>query len=45
MPRCASWADLVHDDAERGAIFAIALLAGDVDPEFLKKPVPPDKQE
>lgn len=38
--RRSSWAGLVDDENESGSLFAIALLGGDVDPEFAKKPLP-----
>jgi uncharacterized protein len=43
--RRSSWAGLVHDENESGSLFAIALLGGDVDPEFVKKPLPAERQE
>lgn len=43
--RRASWAELVQDDNESGSLFAIALLGGDVDPEFASKPMPAEHQE
>jgi uncharacterized protein len=43
--RRSSWAGLVHDENESGSLFAIALLGGDVDPEFVKKPLPAECQE
>ena len=36
--RRSSWAPLIQDDDNGGAIFAIALLAGEVDEEFLDRP-------
>lgn len=43
--RRSSWAGLVQDEKESGSLFAIALLGGDVDPEFAKKPLPAEQQE
>jgi uncharacterized protein len=43
--RRSSWAALVQDESEAGSLFAIALLAGEVDAEFPKQPLPPEKQE
>jgi uncharacterized protein len=43
--RRASWAELINDEAEAGAIVPIALLAGDVDAEWLKRPWSTKDQE
>lgn len=43
--RRSSWSGLVQDEKENGSLFAIALLGGDVDPEFVKKPLPAEQQE
>ena len=43
--RRGSWAALVHDESESGSLFAIALLGGDVDPEFARRPLPAEQKE
>jgi len=43
--RRSSWAGLMHDETEGGSLFAIALLGGDVDPEFAKRPLPAEQKE
>lgn len=43
--RRAGWAELISDEAEAGAIVPIALLAGDIDAEWLKKPLSAKDQE
>lgn len=37
--RRASWAELIRDENEAGAILTIALLAGEVEPDWPKKPL------
>lgn len=43
--RRASWSGLVQDEKENGSLFAIALLSGDVDPEFARRPLPAEQRE
>jgi uncharacterized protein len=43
--RRSSWAVLISDDSETGSILPMALLAGEVDPGWLKRPASAEKQE